>query len=316
MKILFVCSGKSGDSVTPFIKSQGESLVAQGLELDYFTISGKGIKGYLKSIPLLKKHLKANSYDVIHAHYALCGWVAVAAMPKAPVMVSYMGCDVYGDVTPDGKRTERLNILLAKMLQPFVKRIIVKSRNLEKYIYLKKKVHIIPNGVNFERFKPRDKKEYRKRLGLAPDNKLVLFLGNPTDPRKNITLVKKAVEILNEPNIELIAPYPMKHSEVAEYLNAADVFVLTSHLEGSPNVVKEAMACNCPIVGTDVGDVKEVIANTGGCFVTTFNPSDTADNIKQALTFGQPTSGRKDIAHLNEVLVAKKIIGIYEELIR
>lgn len=303
--------------MAPFIKSQGESLKKKGIALDYFTTTGRGFKGYLKSIGMLKQYLKENTYDVIHAHYALSGWVAVLARPRVPVVVSFMGCDVYGDVTADGKRTARLNIILAKLLQPFVRAIIVKSKGLAQYVYMKKKCRIIPNGVDFNRFKPMDKQECRTRLKLSPEEKIILFLADPADPRKNIRLAKEAVDIVNDPGITLFTPYPVDPADVPLYLNAADVVVLTSFLEGSPNVVKEAMACNRPVVATNVGDVEEVLAHTEGCFITAFDPRDAAEKIKAALDFGKGgkiTTGRQAVAHLDETLVADRLTAVYENV--
>ncbi len=316
MKILFVSSKNSQLGVAPFIRSQGESLEKEGIEVEYFTIGSKGIKGYIKGVGELRRHLKENKYDLIHAHYALCGWVAVLALPAAPVMVSYMGSDVYGDVDAQGKRTLHMNIILAKLLQPLVKRIIVKSRNLEEYVYMKKKTHIIPNGVNFERFKPMDQKECRDGFGLTPDGQLILFLGNPNDPRKNLKLLEAALALLPDLEYGLVTPFPIGRDDIPRYLNAADLLVLPSLLEGSPNVIKEAMACNCPIVGAEVGDVREVIDGTNGCHVVTHNAKEMAAAIRQALAYGKRTTGRKDIAHLEESMIAKKIIGIYKELIK
>jgi teichuronic acid biosynthesis glycosyltransferase TuaC len=93
------------------------------------------------------------------------------------------------------------------------------------------------------------------------------------------------------------------------------VVLLTSLWEGSPNVIKEAMACNTPIVSTDVGDVKEIIGKTEGCFITSFDPEDVSDKIKKALEFGKRTTGREDIKHLESGVVAKRIIAIYKNVL-
>ena len=100
------------------------------------------------------------------------------------------------------------------------------------------------------------------------------------------------------------------------YLNAADALVLTSLWEGSPNVIKEAMACNLPIVSTDVGDVKEVIGDTEGCYITSYEPSDVAGKIKLALDFGKRTNGREKIKHLEINTIAKRIIDVYNEVLQ
>jgi len=124
MKVLFVSSGNSEFGISPIVKNQGESLKQNGIDLDYFTIKGKGINGYLKNIPILKKYLKAHHYDIIHAHYSFCGWVTKLTLTKIPVIVSLMGSDTYGNVNIDGERKfySYINILSAKLLQPFVKK--------------------------------------------------------------------------------------------------------------------------------------------------------------------------------------------------
>ncbi len=101
------------------------------------------------------------------------------------------------------------------------------------------------------------------------------------------------------------------------YLNATDVLLLTSKWEGSPNVIKEAMACNCPIVSTNVGDVKWLLDGVEGCFITTNDPRDVADKINKALNFKSKTKGRDKLFRLgfDSEHIAKKIIKVYEELI-
>ena len=315
-KVLFASSGNSKAGISPIVRSQGESLKSAGIDLDYFTIVGKGTKGYLKNILRLRKFLRTNNYDLIHAHYALSAWVAVLTFTKIPVIVSYMGCDTYGDYDENGRllSSSYILILLAKLLQPFVKSIIVKSKNLEKYIYLKKKVNTIPNGVNFEVFRPQNKAEAKELLGLDLKNKYVLFLACMDDKRKNFQLLNKARDLLNE-KFKILTPYPIAHNKIPIFLNACDVLVMTSYNEGSPNVIKEAMACNCPIVSTDVGDVKNVIGKTNGCYVCTYDPGDVADKIKKALDFGKKTNGREKIKHLDEKIIAEKIINLYSTII-
>jgi len=319
MKVLFVSSGNSEFGISPIVKNQGESLKQNGIDLDYFTIKGKGINGYLKNIPILKKYLKAHHYDIIHAHYSFCGWVTKLTLTKIPVIVSLMGSDTYGNVNIDGERKfySYINILSAKLLQPFVKKMIVKSKNLESYTYLKNKVKIIPNGVDIIKFKPIEKNICREKLNIDINYKIILFLGNPSDPRKNYNLLKKAINIIKDVNVKIIKPYPVDNKDIVYFMNAADVLVMTSYLEGSPNVIKEAMACNLPIVSTDVGDVKEIIGDTEGCFICSYDHKDVADKIKMALDYGKRTNGREQIIKLglDSDSIAKKIIKVYEEVV-
>jgi glycosyltransferase involved in cell wall biosynthesis len=315
MKVLFVCSGNSYFGIAPFIKSQGESLRNNGINIDYFPIKGKGFMGYFKNILKLKKYLQSNKYDLIHVHYCLSGWVAKLASPATPLIISFMGSDIYGGINKKGKikLSGYLTILSSFLLQFFVKKVIIKSKRLEKPIYLKRKINIIPNGVDLKKFYPMNKLKCRKYLRLPFHDKIILFLGNPNNPIKNFELLKKAFNLLNGEGLKLIYPYPVKPDSVVKYLNAADVLVLTSFHEGSPNVIKEAMACNCPIVSTDVGDVKEVIGHTPGCYLTSFDAADCAEKIKLALDFRKKTDGRKKVRHLEINKIAKKIINLYGE---
>jgi len=119
----------------------------------------------------------------------------------------------------------------------------------------------------------------------------------------------------NKPDIELVVLNGIDFQVVPTYMYAGDVLLLTSLWEGSPNVIKEAMTANLPIVATDVGDVREVIGKTKGCYVTTFESEDVAGKLKKALSFGKRTTGREDIKHLELKEIAKKVIKVYEEVL-
>jgi len=187
MKVLFVCSGNSQFGIIPFVKSQGESVKKEGVNLDYFKIKGKGFYGYFKNIKLLKHHLRINKYDLIHAHYGLCGWVSLLTLTKTPIVVSFMGDDLYGDANLQGKKNliDYPITFFNKILQFFIDYSIVKSSNLAKHILRKKRLSIIPNGVNFKLFKPLDKLDLMKKLNLdlSPGKKYLLFLGDEKIPR-------------------------------------------------------------------------------------------------------------------------------------
>lgn len=126
--------------------------------------------------------------------------------------------------------------------------------------------------------------------------------------------MQAAFNLLNDQNAELNVVTGMEFDLVPYYMYASDVLLLTSLSEGSPNVIKEAMACNLPIVSTDVGDVKEVISNTKGCCIASFEPADVAAKLKEALNFSGPTNGREIIKQLDINIIAQKIIGIYKEI--
>ena len=271
IKVLFVSSGNSIEGISPIVKMQGESLRKQNIHIDYYTIVGKGFSGYIRNIFRLKRYLSQNSYNLIHAHYSLSAIVASFATRK-PIIVSLMGSDAY---------MKWYWIVIIKIL----KRIkwaetIVKSKSMNEII---KNSRIIPNGVDFSKFKPIDKSFAKKELGFDDSQKYIIFVSNPARNEKNFQLAQKAIHMLNERNIILKVVYDVDHSSIPKYMNAANVLLLTSLREGSPNVIKEAMACNCPIVSTDVGDVSEIISKTEGCFISSFEPGEFAYKLNRAL---------------------------------
>ena len=159
--------------------------------------------------------------------------------------------------------------------------------------------------------------EARERVGFADDKKHVIFVSNPGRVEKNWSLAKTAVEQLKSDNVELVPVFDKTHDEVVDYMCAADCLLLTSLNEGSPNVIKEAMACNLPIVTTDVGDVHERLDGLEGCYIAeTYQPQEMADLLKQALSFNTRTRGRDALfaQHLTTQQVATRLIEIYDRL--
>ncbi len=306
MKVLFVSSGNSKAGISPIVLSQGESLKRNGIDLDYFTIVGKGTKGYLKNILRLRRFLRRKNYDLIHSHYSLSSIVASLSC-KLPMVASLMGSDTHMSFFWK-------SIIIKAFYRLRWSATIVKSSRMKKSISLDNAV-VIPNGVDFELFKPIEKDISKMKIGFNDKRRHIIFVANPDRHEKNYPLAKKAVELINNDSVELNAVSNVDQNVIPYYMNAADILLLTSLWEGSPNVIKEAMACNCPIVSTDVGDVREVISNTKGCYICSYNPGDVADKIKLALDFGKRTDGREKIKHLDEKIIAKKIIQLYAEIL-
>ena len=309
-------------NIAPFIDTQGESLRDAGVDVRYFPIDGKGVRGYLNAASNLRRYLENNSADIIHAHYTLSGWSAVLARPKQPIVLSLMGTDAYGAYVGVNKVRffSRYLIFLTYLIQPFVKSIICKSKHIESFVYVKNRSYVIPNGILFDKI-AYHADGYRSELGLDLDRKYVLFLGDKNERRKNFELAEKAVELMQSIDISLLAPYPISHEAVVKYLNSVNLAVVPSLMEGSPNVVKEAMACNCPVVATNVGDIAWLFGNEPGYFLTSFDPQDVALNIRKALDFSQNQARTQGRARLIELgldshTIAKRLIAVYKSVLQ
>lgn len=307
MKILFVCSGNSAFGISPITKNQGDSINNSDVVVSYFPIIGKGVFNYLKNIFLLKKHVSINKYDIIHAHYSSSAFVAALANTK-PLVVSLMGSDVQGSC---------LSKLVIKFFYKLSwNKIIVKSNRMHNCLGFKN-ISVVPNGVNLNVFYSMDKRECQKQLGWDYDKKHILFAANPSRPEKNFRLAKQAFSMLNNRNIVLHFLNNVSPEQMPLWINSADVVMLVSLWEGSPNVIKEAMACNRPIVSTDVGDVSWLLDGMDGCHITSFDPENIAKSLKQSLRFSENkglTKGREKIIELglDSKTSAKRIISLYK----
>jgi len=303
VRVLFVSSANRKGEINPVVHNQGLSLIKEGVDLRFFGVRGKGVSGYLRNIGLLRKQIRDIQPDIIHAHYLLSGVVATLAGAK-PLVVSLMGSDVHGS------RGQRFfSSLLAKHCW---KVCIVKTVRMQQALGTADSLDI-PNGVDMELFRPGDREEACRKNGWDGSSVNVLFTSNPGRAEKNYLLAEKAVARAGVSNIKLQILKDVPRESVVNYLNAADVVLLTSLWEGSPNIIKEAMACNIPVVSTDVGDVREIIGETSGCFITGYDVDEISEALLRAIEY-RTTDGRCHIVHLDAGTVAQSLINVYTRL--
>lgn len=306
MKVLFVCGGKKDGKPGNVVLNQASSLVKNGIDVTIFTIKGSGFIGYIKSIFPLLKEIKKQNPDIVHAHYSLSGFIAVLSTSK-PVIVSLMGSEMHSPII--------IRWLIHLFYRYLWRVVIVKTNEMKQRLKLKEAI-VLPNGVDTDKFLPIDKIFAREKLGLSSNEKIVLFLADPKRPEKNFKLAKESVSLLNE-NVNLLVANEINPESVPWYLNAADVVLLTSLWEGSPNIIKEAMACNAKIVSVDVGDVKQNFYDVTGCFLAKFDPNDIAFKLSLALNLQSKSTGRNRIFELglDDKSVASNLLNLYHKVL-
>ena len=322
LKILMVVGGfasKEEPSFQPFVKGQIESIKALGHTVEIFNIKGNEFAGnyILKTISLRKFAAKFKP-DIIHSHYSYVAFSALSTLPF-PQVISFMGDDINGDFDINGNLTIRsyLHRPFAVIPAMFAKAVIVKSKGMMNNIS-HKKVYVIPNGVNFSTFYGYSKADARKELNLPQGKKYIIFPGDVNDTNKKFHLTKAASDILKnkfEIDHEILHMRTASQIELNKYFNAVDALVFTSKSEGSPNVIKEAMASNTPIVTVDVGDVKEVISNAKNCYIVKDTPEEIAEKLFAVLQDGKRTNGRKLINHLELSNIAKRVESVYRDVL-
>lgn len=305
MRVLIVASFNR-DCFAPFILEQAQALKATGCELDFFGLQGKGLKGYLRNLIPLKQRIKEFQPDVIHAHYGFSGLLA-NLQRRVSVVTTYHGSDI----------NDRKALPFSKMAMRLSSWNIFVSQKTLEIASPKRKYSLLPCGIDLTDLQLTGRNEARTKLNLSRGKKYVLFAGAFDNVVKNATLAKEAVALLREDNVELLELKGYSREEVTLLMCAADAFLMTSVSEGSPQVIKEAMACGCPIVSVDVGDVYERTKGVPGCFViSTREPETLAKSLKRALSFEGRTKGRNRIIEdkLDNTQVAKKLIDVYLSL--
>jgi len=338
MKVLIVASDK-GNRFVPFIEEQIVALVQAGVEVERFGIMRKGLLGYLREMPRLCRTIQKVRPDVIHAHYGLSGLLAGLArlVCHVPLVTTYHGSDINN---PKVLRLSHIAMRLSAW------NIFVSKRNVEIATrhFPVKHYSLIPCGVNLTDDQLLIRSEARRRLAAAdipctvsdgPNRKqcsfqsiqdapIILFAGAFDNPVKDADLAQRSVSVLNmEISLSeggmgnLIELRGYTRPEVNLLMCAADCLLLTSRCEGSPQVIKEAMACGCPIVSVDVGDVSERIAGLSGCYLAASrHPQEIAALLSQALHHQDKTHGRERIIDegLGNRQIASQLSEIYQNI--
>lgn len=323
MNVLHIVGGlphKDNSFFQPFVQHQIDSLGKEGINISILNIHGyKSFLNYFLIAGELKKIIKEKKINLIHAHYSYSVIPTLFLGKDIPIVLSLMGSDLLG--SPDQKGNMTLRGVFDKKFTQLILRkvdyIIVKSEKMRYHVKNKVPIDVIPNGINFDLFKQMDQNLARKKLNLNQDEFLILFLGNPNNHVKNFNLAKNSFDIFhsNYSDTKLLAPFGITSEEVVTYMNACDVLLFTSFWEGSPNVVKEAMACNLPIISTDVGDVNNIINGTSNCYIVNFTEEDIVDKLSTIYNNSKRSNGRNMVQHLSDDLISKKIVKIYEKVV-
>lgn len=312
MKILVVCR-YHGTHVAAFITEQADALRALGNEVHFVMAEKGGLKGYLRLLHDIQRTITEWHPDVIHAHFGICGLVA-NLQRKVPVVVTYPGSDV------NSAKTRPISILSMRLS---AYNLLMSKRQLEKVKGRvdESKITIQCYGINLDAFPHTDKAEARKAMGLDADKKYVLFSSKfVRRPEKDPELAKAAVSLLNDVELlPLTGGYTKE--EMAKLMSAVDAALVTSKTEGSPQFTKEVMACGCPIVSVDVGDVAEQVEGLDGCYIIPIDDrskmiDELAVALEKAIAYGK-TNGYQHILdkHYDNQHIAKRLIAIYEEII-
>ena len=161
-----------------------------------------------------------------------------------------------------------------------------------------------------------DQQAARQKVGLAQDKKYILFPWDPDRKIKRADIANEALTILqkNHPTAELMCLHNVSHETVADYMNACDAMVLVSDAEGAPVAVREALACNLPVVSVDVGDVKQLLEGVEECYQCEQHPQDVAAKLDIVLRSGRRSNGREKLSQMDNNWSAQQVLLVYQSM--
>lgn len=307
------------DATTHFVKRQADFLQAAGVSVGVFPFRGqKNPLRYLWYWSQVRRRLREEPFDIVHAQF---GSSALLAMPASrPLVVTFRGSDIQGVISDStgrytrlGRAFQRCNRFIAHQADA----VVVVSEHMKRFLPAGIEATVIPSGLDLDVFRPVPQADARRKLGLAPERRLVVFAGRPTQARKRYDLAQRAVEILNQSYpADLHVVWGIPHHEVPLHMAAGDVMLFTSMQEGSPNVVKEALACNLPVVSVSVGDVAERLRGIRNCeLCEDDHPETLAAALERVLRRGERSNGREAMQALDERLMTARLIRVYRSVL-
>ena len=290
-----------------FVQSQVEALRRrQGIEVDVRAFPRGGLS-YLRAAWALRGSGRREKFDIVHAHYGLSGWSALAARAKR-LVVTFHGTDLRHPVVGRLSRALLRLIGLPATVSSALARSSIPGAGS------RRAVAVLPCGIDMERFERLDRATARERLGLDPDRSYMLF---PADPARQVKRHDRALELAARfPDAELLSLGAAPPDDVPLWINASNVVLVTSESEGFGLAVLEALACDVPVLATPVGIAPLVLRGLAGALCAPFEPEQWGQLLNSHLGATDPRiAGRSRAALFSSDRMAERVLAAYRELI-
>jgi|TARA_R110000737_G_scaffold352224_1_gene397344 teichuronic acid biosynthesis glycosyltransferase TuaC len=301
-----------------FVQLQVQLLREHGVEVEVYPFRGKKNPfRYFSFIKEIRQIARQKNFDLVHCQFGQSGLLGLTT--GLPMVVTYRGTDLNGYVDEEGRESIKSKALTAisRFVAKRADQVITVSHRLATKLPKNVNYKVNPSSLNLDLFKPISKQEARKKLRLDENAKIIFFPADPKKKVKRYPLAKEAFDLFSNAyeNTQLLYAGNIDFQTMPYHYNAADVIVFTSSSEGSPNAIKETMACNRPIVTVDVGDVKERLEFADGCYIVEDDAKQIAELLIKVIEEKKEIKTRELVSNLSGDNLTKELIDIYKEVV-
>jgi glycosyltransferase involved in cell wall biosynthesis len=290
-----------------WVRDQVDEMRQQGLEIELFEFA-RGRREYRPATRRLRRLLKRESFDLVHAHYGLAGWCARLAGAR-PLVVSFHGTDVRHWLV--GTTSRRL--AWRADLVAGVSRGLFEIEDGRPGLPPVPGSAVLPCGPDLTRFKPLPKDEARRRLGLDPNGRYLLFPANPERPEKRRD---RAAELADTCDAELLTGGAIDPDQMPHWINAANAVLVSSDYEGFGMATIEALACDVPVLSTPVGIAPYALKGIDGTLCAPFDLEVWTAVVNPLLASPDPrVEGAARAASLSAARMAERTIVAYRDVL-
>lgn len=317
LRVLFVAPGEPHGSSMIFVRRQAESLAQEGIEVDSFYLASRTAPLRLaREFQRLRARIENFRPALVHAHFGtMTAAVAALAAKNLPVVITYRGGDLNGRALA-GPRPLVAH-LLSQLAALRAARLVCVSRPLAQRLWWRRRrVTILPSGVDTGLFRPESQAAARSRLGWNESDRVVLFNAGHDAANKRLDLAEQSVAVARRLGAALrlhVLCGQLDPEAVPGYMNASDCLLIASDREGSPTVLQEALACGLPVVSVDAGDAAARLRGVRPSRVVTRDPEVIGRALMEIALSGARSSGPRAAEQVSLRRLAPRLCRVYRK---
>lgn len=316
LRVLSVIPGDGVGTSMIFARRQSASLESAGAQVrEHYFLDRMTAGGVSTERRALRGIVAEFAPDIVHAHYGTVTGLLCTSIGANSVVVTFRGSDLNPSPAVSAIRSQ-VGRWFSQLAAQRADGVICVSQQLSERLWVRpRRLLILSSGIDTELFQPRDRQEARQRLGIPQGVPMILFNEGRDPMAKRTSLAREVVDRVRVSRPDLLLRVmrgEVPPVDVPWLMAAADVLLVTSLFEGSPNIVRESLACELPVVSVRVGDVAEHLEGVDNCHLCSDDVAALAEGVEMVLTSGR-RAGRRSNVEQSLTSVANELLRFYAE---